>query len=824
MLRDPDCSLCPLHAGVRTRCVGVHGSPAPEVLFVGEAPGAEEDDRGLPFVGPAGQLLRQAIEVFGISEHAYAITNAVKCRPPENRTPRVGEVNACFAYLDAEIRALRPKVVVTLGNVALHALTGVRGVTKVAGRPMTFEDRPYIVFPILHPSAVLRVPANKASFETQFQLLKTYLQRGGVAPTLDYERVDSWEAARRLNEIAEKRATFAIDFETTGLNPKFGSIVTCAISTGDRSWWFEWPTARTGLPVALGVLRLAFHNALVKRKCPMVAHNAVFEVKWVLQHILAPLVGGALKDLRRIRWPVVDTMLLHHLLDENVPHHLDYCAATLTDMGGYSDTVDALVAAGTPHHEIPLSTLGPYNAADADVTWRIYQIMRPQISEDSCLERVWVDIVRKTIWSVAWAELYGRHIDLDRVESLRAELMLKERTLRARIMSDPVVLRYTAARTKAQNPLPKGEFNPDSPAQIADVVFRYLKIPKVGKTDSGEPSVRAAYLEPFRKTEPFLDVYLDWKEAQTLLTKYLDKQIRALVKPDGFLYGSYLIHGTVTGRLASREPNLQNFAPVLRETIVSRFPGGQIVEADYSQLELRLMAFAAGCAPLLEAYRLGQDVHRLTASKITGKPIGEVTKDERQNLGKRPNFALLYGASPRRFHMEFGVPLEEAERISEAWHAAYPEVSRFLRHIHRDVMASGSLRSRMGRIRRLPEALSANESIRHKALLMASNFPIQSLGADLTTISMNAVVDRIAASGMDSIVLGSTHDSITLDCPPGEVDAVARMLRTIMVDETAERFPWLTVPLDIEVKAGPSWGTMGVWAEAVKTLPASNDQ
>lgn len=836
-LRDPACTNCGLHATAKTVCVGYRSSrevsftpTAPvKILFVGEAPGPTEDKVGRPFVGAAGKLLDEAIREYRIKN--YAITNAVKCfpqkSPGEIRKPHKKEVAACKDYLDAEILALKPEIVVPLGAAALEAMTGLKKITDWAGRVLPENGKPYKVFPIIHPAAVLRASDRwLAPFEAQFKGLARLASGKAPTPT-NYVKVTLDEACERLQEIAKKEGIFAIDFETGGkgkraaTNPKVGYLVTAAVSTapGEAFWW-EWPRTPDE------TLCLALAEACMTGT--MVAHNATFEVKWLLWHVFRNCHGFA-ENLGEIEWRIADTMLLYYLLHEDAKgsYGLEHLARELTDMGGYDDAMQGLLASGKQHHEVDIDVLGAYNAADADCTLRCYNVLKPEVKKDADLWSVWTNILRPAVFSVAHCELNGRKVSWENVATVRAELKAQMKTGLKRFVSDPATNRFIET-------LPPGKFNPNGRLQVGKILFDYARVPVIGETDGGGRSIAEKFLEPFRERFPLIDGYLDWKVAHTLLNNYLDPYTR-LVEADDFLYGGYLLHGAATGRLASVSPNLQNFHEWLRRIVVSMFgEDGCIVEADYSQNELRLMAWAADCAPLLEAYRKGQDVHRLTASKVLGKPMADITKDERQNKGKRPNFALLYGAMPKRFHIEFGVPLDEATDLYHKWHRAYPEIGKYHERIHRAVARTGVVRSALGRVRRLPAAIgpyySPAERRRNRSLpfdmnqilafLAASNHPVSSLSSDLNTIAFSEVRRAIAKAGLGVKILGATHDSGTYDCPRNEIADFVPILRRCMVEEMHARFPWLGVPLEIEVKAGPTWGSLEPWPPPVKNPAA----
>ena len=220
------------------------------------------------------------------------------------------------------------------------------------------------------------------------------------------------------------------------------------------------------------------------------------------------------------------------------------------------------------------------------------------------------------------------------------------------------------------------------------------------------------------------------------------------------------------------------------------------------------MAWACGCEPLLDAFKSGEDIHKLTAHRITGLPMEAIDKETRKKMGKCPNFGLAYGAFPKRFSMEFGFPLDEAERIWKAYHRAYPEIKPFITKLQKTVERVGWVKGYLGRVRTLPDHNNPDTKKRFHALLAGSNFPIQNLGAEFTTWAFTRAAREIAERGMQAVPLGATHDSLTFDAPADEVETVVAICKKWMGPKLHERFPWMTVPMVGDGEAGPSWGEM----------------
>lgn len=838
------CTACDLHT--YARCVGVkprysrtptEDQPYYEVVFVTDAPSQEDESRGSILRGDDGGLLDMALKRFGI--HDYAMTSVVRCRPADDKKPRAGEAKTCRElYLFKALERWKPKVVVPLGAVALKYVAGLDKITDVAGRCLEIPGRPWKVFPIVAPSAALRYPERfEQAFEAQMRALGRFVRGDKTAP-VTYERVTVADGIARIKAMAATPdKPYGFDIETAptqegwnlGLNPRFNRLLTVSFATETgKAFWLEWPEKG---PQA-GELREAVYE-LLRSGRPMVAHNVPMEVKHLLWHVVRPVVG--IEEARAFTWKVEDSLLYYYLLHEAAQgsYGLDRVRQSVVpDMAEYDAKVNKQISDGKSHHELDLEELGYYNAGDADATLRIANVLRPRIAESRDLTQVWEKILAPAVFPVAWAELHGRKIDYDAYARLRKEFKKTKKKAMAVLRDHWAVKKYAA-----EHGIKVSEWNPGSSKQVATIVFDYLGYSPLGATESGDPSTAAKYLEPYAGKSRFIKNLLAWKEAQTLDNVYLVKYAEKAA-PDGFLYGGYILFGACTGRLSSTKPNLQNFAPILRQIIVSRYPNGVIVEADYSQIELRLMAMESKCKPLLEAYANGIDVHALTATKVCSKLFQrDVTMDEvleqhakaeaskgsipswRQEYGKRPNFALLYNAQPKRFAAEFHVSLKEATIIHAAFHEAYPEIGAYYEQSCEIARTKGVMTSAFGRKRRLPQAKGEWREYSPQwweqlaAFREANNFRIQSLANDLNTRAATRVHKKLAAEKSKILLLGFTHDSATYDVPPEEATperlaAFVALLRRSMVEVTLKMHPWITVPIDIDVKAGPSWGTL----------------
>lgn len=347
-----------------------------------------------------------------------------------------------------------------------------------------------------------------------------------------------------------------------------------------------------------------------------------------------------------------------------------------------------------------------------------------------------------------------------------------------------------------------GEFNVNSPKQLGEVLFDHLGLKAGRKTRSGY-STDADTLEALRNEHPIIPCILEYRQVSKLRSTYIDALLRKL-GPDGRIHTFFDQTGTATGRISSAEPNLQNI-PVrtplgreIRRAFVAT-PGCVLVDADYSQIELRILAHFSGDAAMIDAFRRGQDIHARTAAEVAGVPLDAVTPAMRANA-KAVNFGLVYGISDFGLARNTGMSRKEAAAFIGKYFATYPGVRVFMDRAVKEGYETGMARTLFGRIRRLDELKSGNANIRKFGERAAMNTPIQGTAADIIKLSMVRVHDALQAGGFKARLILQVHDELLIEAPQAEAEGVAQLLRDCM-EHVAE----LSVPLLAEVKTGSSW-------------------
>ena len=437
--------------------------------------------------------------------------------------------------------------------------------------------------------------------------------------------------------------------------------------------------------------------------------------------------------------------------------------------------------------QVDIERAATYAAEDADVTLRVHQVLHPQFADEPGLSRIYHDIempARQVIWQM---ERTGILIDGGQLARQSHEMGRKIMALEAQ------------AYELAGQP-----FNLASPKQLADILFEKLGLPVKKKTPSGTPSTDEEVLSELALDYPLPKLLLEHRSLAKLKGTYTDKLPRMINPETGRVHTHFSQASVVTGRLASSDPNLQNI-PVRTEEgrrIRTAFiaPGDcSIVSADYSQIELRIMAHLSGDERLLDAFAHGEDVHRATAGEIFGVTPLEVGPDQRR-VAKSINFGLIYGMSAFGLARQLGLERSAAQTYIDRYFARYPGVARYMEEAREAARQQGYVETAFGRRLWFPEIRSSNGNRRQGAERAAINAPMQGTAADLIKLAMIAVQGWLEKSGLKSRLVLQVHDELVLEVPDDELIEIRTHLPRLM-GHVAQ----LKVPLVVEVGVGPNW-------------------
>ena len=424
-------------------------------------------------------------------------------------------------------------------------------------------------------------------------------------------------------------------------------------------------------------------------------------------------------------------------------------------------------------------------ATRATLTWRVAEAQRPRLVELG-LERLFREVELPLVRVLAQMEAAGVKMDPYRLGEITARV-------RDRIdeLADEVVR------------LAGGPFTLGSPQQLADVLFNRLGLEPVRKGKTGY-STDARVLRTLRDRHPIVPAVEEWRELTKLLNTYLEPLPARLDPATGRLHTTFNQMVASTGRLSSSNPNLQNIpartelGAEIRACFVAD-EGHRLVVADYSQIELRLMASLSGEPALLAAYHRGEDVHRVTAAAVAGIPVGEVTRQQRERA-KATNFGIMYGLSAYGLSEQVDIPVEEARAFIEAYFAKYPKVKEFREQVIAQATQDGHVTTLFGRRRAVPELRSSNYRDRSLGERLAVNTILQGTAADIIKVAMVTVSRQLERRGLASRLVLQVHDELVLECPEDEVDVCLPLLRDAMTGALD-----LDPPLEVEVGAGDDW-------------------
>ena len=502
------------------------------------------------------------------------------------------------------------------------------------------------------------------------------------------------------------------------------------------------------------------------------------------------VVGGKVYVAGVVGDPMVGDYLLHagersHGMEELSNRYLNHRVIPITDLIGRGrDQINI--------RDVPVDRVSCYAAEDAEVTLAIHHALWPQIADDARLRYVYEAIEIPVSRVLFEMERTGVLIDRERLLAQSRELAARMAELEAR------------AHELAGQP-----FNLGSPKQIGEILFGKLKLPVVKRTASGAPSTDEEVLEKLALDYPLPKTLLEYRALAKLKSTYCDKLPASVDPRTGRVHTSYGQAVAVTGRLSSSEPNLQNI-PIrtpegrrIREAFIAP-PGSRIVSADYSQIELRIMAHLSGDEGLLAAFAAGEDVHRATASEIFGVPVSEVTSEQRR-YAKVINFGLIYGMSAFGLAANLGIDKDAARSYIDRYFTRYPGVARYMETTRALAKRQGYVETVFGRRLWLPEINSPNGPRRAASERAAINAPMQGTAADLIKLAMIAVSDWLHREQLATKLIMQVHDELVFEVPEAEVEAAIPAIRATM-EGACEPWLSLSVPLGVEVGTGPDWG------------------
>ena len=690
--------------------------------------------------------------------------------------PHIDELRGVFAELDfkafmndlanlAPPEALpegpRQEAQTQLAEMA-RAKSAAAKKAALAGQGNLFGD------PVVQMPEVREVPVAELQAEADAMQLAT-----AQNTPHEYTLVESAAQLREVVAEVGRYEEFCFDTETTGFDIFNDRIVGLSLAVEPFKAWYV-PFKEENTPEYAEIVRPLFENERIAK----IGQNIKFDLM-VLRRL-----GIAIRGRK------YDTMILHYLLDPESRHNMNALSERYLNYKPIE--IETLIGKGSKQLTMDLvnvERVKEYAAEDADVTLRLKQVLYPQVEEIG-LQHLYFEVEEPMIAVLADIEMAGVRIDSEALAVYAVELNRKLAELEA------------AIRTEAGEP----NLNINSARQLGEVLFGKMRIaekPKMTKTK--QFCTDEDYLQSFARKHRIVDLILEYRGVKKLLSTYVEALPQLVNRSTGRIHTSFNQAVTATGRLSSTNPNLQNI-PVrddmgrrIRKAFIPSDDDHLLLSADYSQVELRLMAHLSGDESLISAFEHGEDIHTATAAKLFNKPLGEVTSEERRRA-KTANFGIIYGISAFGLSQRLEIPRKEAKEIIDGYFASYPKVKEYMDNVVEKAKEEGFVSTIFGRRRYLNDISSHNAVARGLAERNAVNAPIQGSAADIMKIAMIDVHRRFAAEGIRSRVILQVHDELVVDMLRSEQERV-----TAIVTECMESAAQLKVRLIADAGVGDNW-------------------
>lgn len=808
---------------------------------------SDEDSCGIPFVGQSGQLLDKIMQEVGIDRFKCSVINTVQCRPPNNRTPAKEEIKACYDIVEHYIELVKPKIIVPLGNVALNRIAKTSGILKKNGLLLTHPNYPDVkIVPVVHPAFALRDPKNITLLRQGLLRVKSLIGGTFKECKTQVQVIDNYEKFDIMLKDLVSRAYYAIDIETSELNNWIDGHIICISFSCEKgkSYVLPWITGdnefyefcrkncisnkkREIIPDVnkfceqFGLNKPKFYwggtdvkerlkELLANPKNIKILHNYCFDYKWL-----------EAADLK-IAGTIYDTMIMHFVLDESRgTHSLDKCTLHyLPEYGEYWKGVDHYIIRTEKKCDtyciIPLEDILPYAGTDTDVTFQLFEMFYKMIyTEDEGFMPLLNGFLMPLSRLLLQTSKNGFTVDLNKVNEFEVKLNA----------------RITELDTKLNT---HTNINFNSTKQLREYLFKTLALPSIKLTKKDAQSTDEEVLTVLANMHEVPKLLLERRKLMKVLGTYI-VGIRDVVWKDGTVHPNFMLTGTETGRLSCNSPNIQNLIrnPVpgdllyelgvrVRDIFICSNDDSYLVETDYSQAELRLIAEYSQDRNLYNAFMQGRDPHAELAVRLYHRDRVQemeqglvraedvVTKEERQKA-KTANFALAYGKGPDNFALENGLSLDESRYIHRIYWETYTGILAWKQHILQEAYEKGYFKSYFNRKRRAGKLKSSDKKVRAEGEREGINFVIQSQASDYTLYSTMKVMEECTNLRVKTVSF--VHDSAVYEVHKQDIQVFLTILRRIMIKPIG-----VSIPMECEVKVGNRLGSLKEWVKGDNDL------
>lgn len=591
-----------------------------------------------------------------------------------------------------------------------------------------------------------------------------------------YQSIQGDFAVKLLLQNLMNQTSVCFDTETTGIDALNAELVGMSFAAAKgKAFYVPFPENQEEAQVLVDKFKPFFESENIEK----IGQNIKYDLK-ILSHYGVQIKGK-----------LFDTMIAHYLINPDMRHNMDVLSETYLKYSPKSikDLIGKKGKNQKSMRDIALEEIKEYAAEDADVTFQLKQNFSP-ILDKAETKKLFDEIEIPLIPVLAAMELEGINLDVPFLKSMSVEMAKESAALEQKI--------YETAGEK---------FNLASPKQLGDILFDKLKIggAKQKKTKTGQYATGEEILSYLEKDNPIVKDILEWRQMVKLQSTYIDALPNQVDSKTGRVHTDYMQTVAATGRLSSNNPNLQNIpirterGRLIRKAFIARDENYTLVSADYSQIELRIIAALSGEENMIKAFQNKEDIHRSTAAKVFNIPLEEVTKEQRSNA-KTVNFGIIYGVSAFGLSNQTSLSRKESAELIDAYYATYPKLKSYMSSQVDFAREHGYVQTVLGRRRYLKDINSANMMVKSGAERNAVNAPIQGSAADIIKIAMINIHKKLTSENWKSKMLLQVHDELVFDVHNSELEKIQPMIKHEM--ENAFK---MDVPLDVEIGLGKNW-------------------
>lgn len=802
------CKECALSVHSEPSCIPGSGDLTSDIMIINSyASDSDEDNRQ----ATPGKHLLEYLSKLGIDNYYY--TNAIKCRTPQGTKHKVGEINKCKVHLVAEINKVKPKYVLLIGAQALKATVG-GAITTLCGVVIEKDDIQYV--PTLSPGIVFRDPG-KAPFVNQAFNNFSNLIGGKInePPKLNIQIIDTMAKAKKI--FRKEYKAFSYDIESTGLN-RFSEVIT-ALGFGDDKVQYILPLeikySRTkGKPLAQKKIVRYVITQLNKKVAIKVAGNGKFDNLFLKYHY------GVKPHLD------FDVVLASHILNENTPNGVKENA--IVECNALDWDINLEIKKGNVKNKKDYEDFLEYLGYDIYYEYMLYEVFSKKVQEDSSLVKLFEHVYMSVIRAYEEVEEHGVYIYQNQFQEVKAYLTKELEKIKEELNN---ILKNSISRKdykslvleyQRNNKKLGVDINWASDTQIKGVLYKYLKLPVLDFTETGNPSVGESTLMQLRDKHEIIELILKYRGVAIQVSHFIEGWISRMQK--GRLHPNFKLL-TVTGRTSCNNPNLQQVPrdPRIRK-LIGAPPGKSFIEADFSQAELRIATILSGDPEMKRIYQTGGDIHTNTYQVVSGKDLSsdKYEAKEQRKAAKATNFGFLYGMGWKKFkdyaRDTYGIILtdQEAQDYRKKFFQVYSSLLEWHKRQRRIVKAMGQVRNPIGRIRRLPDINSSEQGKRAEAERQSINSPVQGFGSDLTLLGMAEVMQhskyyhrKLRLDNSKFSCVGTVHDSTLFEVDDDYLEEFIPKVKQIMENPKtlSKVFNFISpIPIVVDVSVGKSWG------------------